>query len=84
MPLGKILKHSLSGKIHSVSFVTNDNGKENCVLLNSVQEFIEVEAWLLLTFFLCFTQSINFLYILVSHIKRGQMFEKLDLSNRQK
>ena len=26
---------------------------KKCVLLNSVQEFIEREAWLLLTFFLC-------------------------------
>ena len=30
----------------------NDTQKENCVLLNSVQEFIEIEAWLLLTFFI--------------------------------
>ena len=27
---------------------------KNCVLLNSVQEFIEIEAWLLLTFFIKF------------------------------
>ena len=27
--------------------------RENCVSLSSVQEFIETEAWLLLTFFLC-------------------------------
>ena len=26
---------------------------ENCVSLSSVQEFIETEAWLLLTFLLC-------------------------------
>ena len=31
----------------------NDTHRENCVLLNSVQEFIEIEAWLLLIFFLC-------------------------------
>ena len=28
----------------------NDTHKENCVLLSSVQEFIEIEAWLPLTF----------------------------------
>ena len=26
---------------------------KNCVLLNSVEEFIEIEAWLLLTLLLC-------------------------------
>ena len=31
----------------------NNTHRENCVLLNSVQEFIEGEAWLLLTFLLC-------------------------------
>ena len=30
---------------------------ESCVLLSSVQEFIEIKAWLLLNFFM-FTQSI--------------------------
>ena len=31
----------------------NDTHRKNCALLNSVQEFIEIEAWLILTFFLC-------------------------------
>ena len=31
----------------------NDTHRENCALLNSVQEFIEKDAWLLLTFFPC-------------------------------
>ena len=31
----------------------NDTYRENFGLLNSVQEFIEIQAWLLLTFFLC-------------------------------
>ena len=38
----------------------NDTRRENFVLLNSVQKFIEIQAWLLLTFFPMFTQSINF------------------------
>ena len=31
----------------------NDNNRKNCVLLNLVQELFDIEAWLLLTFFLC-------------------------------
>ena len=31
----------------------NDTHRENCVLLNSIQEFIEIETRLLLTFVLC-------------------------------
>ena len=31
----------------------NDTHRENCILLNLVQEFIEIKAWLFLTFFLC-------------------------------
>ena len=37
----------------------NDTHRENCVLLNSVQELIKLEAWFLLKFSLS-TQSINF------------------------
>ena len=33
----------------------NDTHRENFVLLNSVQEFIEIQAWLLLTFFYVYT-----------------------------
>ena len=33
----------------------NDTHMENCVSLNSVQEFIEIEAWLLLAFSLVYT-----------------------------
>ena len=32
---------------------------ENCVLLNPVQDFIEIEAWLLLTFFMCLQNQIS-------------------------
>ena len=42
----------------------------NCVLLNSVQELIEIEAWLLLIFLICFTQSIN-VYTFHFHILNG-------------
>ena len=41
-------------------FFFNNTYRKNCVLLNSAQEFIEIEAWLLLTLFLCLHyQSIN-------------------------
>ena len=43
----------------------NDAHRENCVLLNLVQEFIEIEACLLLTFFLC----LHNLHISLPHIK---------------
>ena len=41
-------------------------------------------AWLLLTFFMCFTQSVKF-YTFHYHVLRVQMlFEKYDSSNRQR
>ena len=39
----------------------NDTGK-TFVLLNSVQEFIEIQAWLLLTFFLCLHNQLISVY----------------------
>ena len=45
-----------------VLWLTILTGKD--LLLNSVQEFIETEAWLLLTFSYV-SQSINFYYILL-------------------
>ena len=52
---------------------------KNCVLFNSVQEFIKIEAWLLLTFFICL-QSIK---SIVTYL-RAQMFKNSDSSYRQK
>ena len=57
--------------------------RENCVSFNLVQEFIEIEAWLLLTFFLCLdNQSISVHSIFM--YQKLQMFEKCDSSNREK
>ena len=39
------------------------------MLLNLVQEFAEIEAWLLLTFFLCLRNLVIPIHILLSHIK---------------
>ena len=51
---------------------------KNCVLVNSVQEFIETEEWLLLTFFLCLHNQSIVTYERVEIIGKG------DSSNRQK
>ena len=40
---------------------------ENCVLLNSVQEFIEIEAWLHRTFFLCLNNQSISLHSIVTY-----------------
>ena len=49
-----------------------------CTLLNSVQKFIEIQRWLLLTFSICLhNQLSSFNSIIV------QMFEKSDSSNRR-
>ena len=62
------------------NFLVNDTHRANCVLLNSIQEFINLEAWLLLTFSLC----LHNLLILIYSIVACQMFEKCNSSNRQK
>ena len=52
--------------------------KRTCALLNSVQIFIEIQGWLLLTFFICLhNQLSSFNSIIV------QMPEKGDSLNRQ-
>ena len=51
---------------------------KTCAFLNSVQKFIEIQGWLLLTFFICLhNQLSSFNSIIV------QMSEKRDSSNRQ-
>ena len=53
-----------------------DTHRENCALFKSGQEFIEIEAWLLLRFSLCLcNQLINIRSI--TTYWRLQMFEKL-------
>ena len=42
-----------SGRRRKRYAYVNDTHRENCVLLNSMQELIEIEAWLLMTFFQC-------------------------------
>ena len=59
-------------------YINDTHRKKTCALFNSVQKFIEIEGWLLLTFFICLhNQLSSFNSIIV------QMSEKRDLSNRQ-
>ena len=61
-------------------FKINDthSHRRTCALLNSVQKFIEIQGWPLLTFFICLHNQLNsFNSIIV------QMPEKHDSSNRQ-
>ena len=57
------------GILRSESFanIVNDTHRENCILLNSVQEFIEIEAWLLLIFFLCLRNLLIPTYPIVAY-----------------
>ena len=61
----------------------NNTHRENFVLLNSVQEFIEIQAWLLLTFFLFLPNQLISVYYIITNI-RVQMFKKCDSSIRKK
>ena len=60
----------------------NYTHRENCLLLNSVQEFIEIEAWLFLTFFLCLQNqlvSISFYcHILTQYRCLKNMIHQID------
>ena len=47
----------------------NDTQREHCVLLNLVQEFTEIEAWLLLTFFLRLRNQLISIQSIVTHTK---------------
>ena len=41
--------------------------RENRVSLNSAQEFTEIEAWLLLNFFICLKNHISFIHSIVTY-----------------
>ena len=50
----------------SLLVTLNDTHRENCVSLDSVQQFIKVEAWQLLTFFLCLHNQLVSIYSIVT------------------
>ena len=56
---------------------------KNHVLLNSVQEFTETEAWLLLTFFIFLHNQLCSIHATATHY-RVQMFEISHSSIKQK
>ena len=56
---------------------------EKTVLLNSVKEFIEIEAWLLLNVFLRLHNPLISIHSIVTYL-RIQMLEKCDSANRPK
>ena len=68
---------------HTLIIFLNNTRRENCVLINSVPEFDEIEAWLLLTFFVCLYNQLFSVYSFVTYW-RVQMFEIHDSSNRHK
>ena len=51
---------------------------KTCVLLNSVQKFIEIQGWLLLTFFIYLHNQLSSFNSVIA-----QMSEKRDSLNRQ-
>ena len=50
---------------------------KNCVLPNLVQEFIEIETWLLLTFFICLHNELSSIRYPSSHIKQCRCLKKV-------
>ena len=61
------LRKCLGSKEHLDSF--NNTHRENFVLLNAVQEFIKIKAWLLLSFFLSLHNQLISVYYIVTKLK---------------
>ena len=61
------LRKFLGSKEHLDWF--NNTHRENFVLLNSVQEFIEIQVWLLLSFFLSLHNQLISVYYIVTKLK---------------
>ena len=60
----------------------NDTQEDKTVSPNSVQEFMEIEAWLLLTFLICFHSQLSSMHSIVTYL-RVQIFEKFDSSSKR-
>ena len=65
----------------SDSSVLNNAHREKLSFIQLAKEFIEIEAWLLLAFFLCLDNQLSSLHFIVTYW-RVQMFEQGDSSNR--
>ena len=55
------------GRVTFQIVCVNDTHRENCVLLNPVKEFIEIETWLLLTFSLCLHSQLISVHSIVAY-----------------
>ena len=51
--------------------IFNNTHRENCVLLNSVQKFIEIEVWLLLAFSLCLHNQLASTHSITTYYSSG-------------
>ena len=70
----------MTTRVESLSMLT---GKTAFYSIHSVQEFIEIEAWLLLTFFICLNNQLRSIYSIVKYLK-VQMFEKDQADSKNK
>ena len=61
----------------------NDTHMEKLCLLKSMQKFIEIKVWLLLTFFICLHNQLSSVHPIDTY-QREDMFVKGYSSNREK
>ena len=54
---------------NEITVLFNDTHKENCVLLNSAQELIKIEVWLLLIFFLYLRNRLVSTHFIVPYLR---------------
>ena len=71
---GRAPKKKILGSKEHLDWL-NDTYKENFVLLNSVQEFIEIQAWLPLTFSLCLHNQLISIYYNVTKLKSTDVWK---------
>ena len=62
------------------SFRSSPLTEKNCVLLNSIQEFIEIQCWLLLTFFICLYDQLSSIHSILHINKETIGFKSLRLN----
>ena len=60
-----------------IHYIKGTQRENTCALLNSVQKFIQIHVWLLLTFFICLHNQLSSFNFIIE-----QMSEKPDSSNR--
>ena len=53
--------------MENITFCAVDTHRKTCALLNPVQKFIEIEAWLLLTFIVCLHNQLISIHFIVTY-----------------